>query len=104
MGCLFELLLSPFEALFDLIINGWFSLMQWIIPEKYLGRTARFILKIIIGIFSAVLLLIFLLGILAAALTDATVMDLRKLIFIPLGISIAQIILGVIVRIFTRKK
>ena len=104
MGYLFEIIFLPFELIFELIINGWFSLMQWIVPQRRLGKTTRIILKIIIGIFSAVLFVTFLIGVLAAALTEATVMDLWKLIFIPLGISLAQIILGLIARIVTRKK
>ena len=104
MGCLFEIIFLPFELIFELIINGWFSLMQWIVPQRRLGKTTRIILKIIIGIFSVVLFVTFLIGVLAAALTEATVMDLWKLIFIPLGISLAQIILGLIARIVTRKK
>ncbi len=104
MGCLFDLIELALELAVEAIVDGWFALMQWIIPEKYLGKTTRRVLKIIVSIFSTVLFITFLLGILAAALTDATVMDLWKLIFIPLGISLIQIILGIIVRIFTRKR
>ena len=104
MGCLLEIILLPFELILELIVDGWFSLMQWIIPKKNIGKSTRLALKIVVGIFSGALLIVFLIGILAAALTDATVMDLWKWIFIPIGISLAQIILGIIVRIVTRKK
>ena len=50
------------------------------------------------------LFLIFTIGVLGAALTEATVMDLWKLIFIPLGISILQIFVGLIFRVIARKK
>ena len=78
--------------------------MQWVIPKKNLGQSTRLALKIVVGIFSGALLIVFLIGILAAALTEATVIDLWKWIFIPTGISFAQIILGIIVRIVSRKK
>ncbi len=104
MGCLLELLLLPFEALFELIIGGWFELMQWIVPDKYISRGLKIALKIVVGVFSAVVFIILIIGLLAALLTEATVFDLWKLIFIPLGISIVQILWGVIVRCITNKK
>ncbi len=111
MGCLFKLLFFPFTLLFDVIelifeeiLEGWFTLMCWIVPERHLGKKTRIALKIIIGILSFALFLIFIIGVLGAALTEATVMDLWKLIFIPLGISILQIFVGLIVRVIARKK
>ena len=62
MGCL----LLPFELILDLIIEGWFSLIQWILPEKIFSNVFRNVLKILIGIFSAILLIIFIIGILGA--------------------------------------
>ena len=78
--------------------------MQWIVPERAFNNTTRIILKIVVGILTAVLAVIFLIGIFGAIFTEATVMDLWKLIFIPLGISLAQIALGIIVRLTSRKK
>jgi hypothetical protein len=40
---------------------------------------------------------------LGAIFTEATALDLWKLIFIPLGISIVQILIGIIVRVTSRK-
>jgi hypothetical protein len=111
MGCLFKLLFLPFTLLFDVIelifeeiLEGWFTLMCWIVPTRHLGQKSRVAIKIIIGIFSFALFLIFTIGVLGAALTEATVMDLWKPIFIPLGISILQITVGLIVRVIARKK
>lgn len=111
MGCLFKLLFLPFTLLFDVIelifeeiLEGWFILMCWIVPTRHLGQKSRVAIKIIIGIFSFALFLIFTIGVLGAALTEATVMDLWKPIFIPLGISILQIAVGLIVRLIARKK
>lgn len=104
MGCLLKIIFLPFELIFQLIIEGWFLSMQWIVPERFSGAVTRMILRIIIGIFSVVLMVIFLIGIFGAAFTEATVLDMWKLIFIPIGISLAQIILGAIVRAISRNK
>ncbi len=104
MGCLFRLILFPFELIFDAILEGWFALMQWIVPEERLGFFSRWGLKILVGVFSIALLLVFLFGVLVAAFTEATVTDLWPYIFIPLGISVLQIVFGIAVRIKSRKK
>lgn len=104
MGCLFDFFLLPFEALFDFILNGWISLMQLIVPDKRITRGASIALKSIILVFSTVLLFIFIMGLLAAIFTEATVFELWKFIFIPLGIGLAQILLGVIVHFTVNKK
>ncbi len=96
-------LLFPFELIFDLMMEGWFSLMQWIVPEKMFSTGFRIFLRIIIGIFSAVLFLLFIIGILGAIATEATIFDLWKLIFIPLGLGVVQIVLGIIVRCTAKK-
>ena len=49
MGCLF----FPLELLGDAIIEGWFFLMEWIIPERYFSRTFRTVLRILVWVFSA---------------------------------------------------
>jgi len=102
--CLLEIFFLPFELIIDLIFDGWFSVMAWIIPEKHFGKAATIILKVIVGIFSCALLTIFLIGVFGALFTEATIIDLWQWIFIPLGFSLVQIGLGIIVRINTRKK
>ena len=104
MGCLLEALLFPFELLFDFIVDGYFQLMQMIVPDKFITTGTRIILKVIVYIFSIAVLVVFILGVLIALLTEATVLDLWKLIFIPLGIVVIQILLGLIIRCITRKK
>lgn len=99
MGCL----LLPFELIFDLIIEGWFSLMQWVVPKKTISTGFCTAFKILIGIYSAILMVIFIIGILCAIATELTVFDLWKLIFIPLGLSVIQIVLGIVVRCITKK-
>lgn len=101
MGCL----LFPLEFLVDSIIEGWFYLMEWIIPEKYISRTFRIVLKVIVWIFSSLLYAIMFLGIFAIISSDPDTHLLGKyMVFIPLGISAVQISLGIIVRIITKKK
>jgi hypothetical protein len=103
MGCLFELLVLPIEYLLELIIDGWFSLMQWIIPEKYINKGIKIVLRVVVWIVSFALLVTLIIGLLAALLTEATVFDLWKLIFIPLAIALVQIMLGVVVRYVINK-
>lgn len=101
MGCL----LFPLEFLVDCIIEGWFYLMEWIIPEKYISRTFRIVLKVIVWIFSSLLYAIMFIGIFAIISPDPDTRLLGKyMVFIPLGISAVQIALGIIVRIITKKK
>ena len=101
MGCLF----FPLELLVDDIIEGWFFLMEWIIPERYLSRTFRTVLRILVWVFSALLLFIMLLGFFALISDDIYVRQIGKyMLFIPLGISAVQIIFGIIVRIVSKRK
>ena len=101
MGCL----LFPLELLVDAIIEGWLYLMEWIVPERYLSRTFRIILKVFVWIFSALLLFIMFLGIFAIISPDPDTHLLGKyMVFVPLGISAVQISLGIIVRIISKKK
>lgn len=101
MGCL----LFPLELLVDGIIEGWLFLMEWIIPERYISRTFRIILKIFVWIFSALLLFVMLLGVFAIISDDVYTKQIgRYMIFIPLGISAVQILIGIIVRIISKKK
>ncbi len=101
MGCLFFSL----ELLVDGIIEGWLYLMEWIIPERYISRTFKNILKILVSIFSILLLSVMILGVFAIISDDAYTKQIgRYMVFIPLGISAVQIFLGIIVRIISKKE
>ena len=101
MGCLF----FPLELLGNAIIEGWFFLMEWIIPERYLSRTIRTVLRILVWVFSVFLLLVMLLGVFAIISDDTYTKQIgRYMLFIPLGISAVQIIFGIIVRIVSKRK
>ena len=101
MGCLF----FPLELLVDGIIEGWFYLMEWIIPERYITRTVRIVLKVFVWILSSLLFVIMFLGVFAIISPDPdTHLFGKYMFFIPLGISVIQILLGIIVRIISKKK
>ena len=102
MGCFLEILLWPVEMVLELILGGYLELMQLVVPNKFISKRLWLILKITVLVFSIVIFVIFILGLLAAIFTEATVFELWKLIFIPLGIIIIQILLGVVVRCITK--
>ena len=96
------------DLLFQMIIEGWLALMQWIVPGK-INKKMRIVLKVIVLIFSMILLFFILLGVLALLISlvsgDMVVRKLSLyLIFIPLGISLIQIIFGVVMRAVNKKK
>ena len=94
-----------FEIIGDLLFDMWFAVMQWIIPVKMIGERARYILKIIIGIFSCLLLITMVLGLFAIISEDTYTKQIGKyMVFIPLGISAVQILIGIIVRSISKKK
>lgn len=104
MGCLGCLGFLP-ELIFEAILEGYFTLMQWIIPQKWIGKHFRTALKIIVGIITFFLFLIMLLGILALISDDAYTKSVgRYMVFVPLAISTVQILFGIILRIISKRK
>lgn len=94
-----------FEWIVDLIMDCWFSLMQWIVPNRALGKTARIILKVLVGVFSCILLFLMIIGIFALISDDPYVKQIgRYLVFVPLGVSVVQILLGILVRWAAKNK
>ena len=80
MGCL----LLPFELIFDLIFDGWINLMQMIVPERTSNKNFRIILKILVYIFTSVLLFSIVIGLFALILNDENINRIGKyMIFIP---------------------
>ena len=76
----------PLELLVDGIIEGWFYVMEWIVPERYVSRTFRVILKVLVWMFFALLLLIMFLGIFAIISPDPDTHLLGEyMVFVPLG-------------------
>ncbi len=96
MGCLGFVL----EAIGDGLVEGWFELMQWLIPEKMKRKKLRFVMKTVCYIFSMVLFLVFLFGVFALLSDDPETRRWGKyMVFIPAGISILQISAGIIGKI-----
>ena len=93
-----------FEFIFDSIIEGYFALMQWIIPKKSISDRTRVVLKIFVYIFTALLFAIMFFGIFAIISDDEYTKSIgRYMLYIPLAISLVQIVFGVIIRIVSRK-
>lgn len=103
MGCLFEILVLPFEFIFEFIFGNWFDAMSWIVPNNSGSKIKKLFLKGLIVIECCAFAVISLIGLLTAIFTDLTIFDLWKLIFIPLGISIAQILIGAVVKASNKK-
>ena len=101
MGCL----LLPFELIFDLIFDGWINLMQMIVPERTSNKNFRIILKILVYIFTSVLLFSIVIGLFALILNDENINRIGKyMIFIPVVISIVQIVCGIIARCIRKRE
>lgn len=101
MGCLF----FPLELLVDLIIEGWFYLMVSIVPERCCSSALRTVIKVFVWIFSISITFIMILGIFAIISPDPDTHSVGKyMFFITLGISAVQIVLGIIVRVISKKK
>lgn len=98
MGCLFNILVLPFEFIFEEIIWNWYIAMTWIFPKTIGGKIFRLFLKFIVAIECIILALFFIIGILTAISPEVTVFDLWKLVFIPIGISLVQIATGAVIR------
>ena len=92
------------ELIGDTIVDLWFAAMQWIIPKKLLSKGVRIVLKLLIGVFSFLLFIAMILGVFALISDDPSTRQAgRCMVFIPLGISAVQIILGIIVRSIAKK-
>ncbi len=97
MGLILDLILA-------LIWDVWVALMQAIVPEKMANRTFRFFFKGIIFLFTFVCATSMFFGVIAMINPDEFIHKLGLyLFFIPLGISILQILIGLIVRSKTKK-
>ncbi len=104
MGC-FGCLFFPLELLVEGIIDGWFYLMELIIPEKYISRKLHSFFKFLVWTFCAILLCAIMVGFGAFLSDDADTKQFGKhLLFITLVISAVQILIGIIVRTVTKKK
>lgn len=83
------------EFIFESIVEGYFALMQWIVPKRWIGQHFQTALKVIIGIFTGLLLVVMFLGFFALISEDADAKNLgRNMVYISLAISFVQISSG----------
>lgn len=100
MGCLGLLL----ELIVDLPFFILEELMLMVLPEKKLGTVAHFILELLIGAFSACLLIAIIVGIVFQFLDSEKLSYVGKfLIFIPLSVIVLQITIGIILKIRNKR-
>lgn len=98
MGCLFELF-------GELVVDGYVELMCLILPRKKISKTARFVLELVVEIFSILLLLCVLFGIFQCFETDPWERMVGKyMVWIPVGIIVSQIGLGIVARVLAKKR
>lgn len=96
MGCLVELI---FETIFEGFFEGWFALMMRIVPKRMKE------LYIIVKIYVVILFLSIFLGLFALVSGDSYIRNVGKyMVFIPLILSVIQIIAGIIIRIYKKRK
>lgn len=87
------------DIFFDGICEGWFWLMQWIVPTDLENKVFRRVLKILIGIFSIVVLLILLAGAVYMTSNDSHTVKIGTYMFVgALFVSIMQISAGILFR------
>lgn len=91
------------EFVFDTILEGWLHLMTLFIPEDKLKPIHTLILQAVAIIFSSTLLFVFLFGVFVVAVTEVTLGEFWMPVFIPLGISLFQIIAGICLRASSRR-
>ena len=88
------------EIVFEGICEGWFYLMQRIVPNKMKNKKVRVLLKILVGIFSIALFMSVVIGVIFIFSNDGPSKSIgRYLIVIPLIISVLQIIAGIVIHI-----
>ncbi|MBQ3084411.1 MAG: hypothetical protein IJC46_03040 [Clostridia bacterium] len=105
MGCLFETLFEVifegiFEGIFDLIMFCYLKLMRLIVPDREVSEQAREKIKDIVTTVSVILFLIMFIGIFFLLPDEPTFNTVGKFMtYIPLGIIVVQILLGIIVKL-----
>ncbi len=105
MGCLLEILFFPIELIGDAVLEGGFELMTWIVPPNMRNRTLRSILRVIVSIWTIFLFLIMFIGFFAIISSDPDTHRFGQyMVFIPLGICAIHIVVGIIVKIVSKKK
>ena len=88
------------EIILDGICEGWFYLMQMIVPKKMKNKYFRIMLKIFVGIYSIALLICTIIGISYLFSNDDHYKAIGMyMVCIPLAISVLQIVGSIVLRI-----
>ncbi len=102
MGCLFEFL---FEVVLEFFTEGITRLMCMVIPKHSLSKKAYKFVKGIVFVFSVLLLSSIFIGFMLILSGDASEKTAGYyMLFIPLGIIVIQITLGLVARKRTKLK
>ncbi len=104
MGCILEFLFElVFEGIFELIGYCYIKLMMLIVPDKPITENTKNKIKKIVTSFSAILVIVLIVGLILFAQDDMVVKNIGKcMMYIPLGIIGLQILLGIIMKIVNR--
>ena len=103
MGCLLDLFFELFfEGLVELIVYLYMKIVSWILPEHKFSEKLKKRLRNGLEVFSAIMLLSLMCGI--GLLIDADPAGKTVgayMTYIPLGIIVAQLLLGIIIKVIT---
>ncbi len=91
------------ELFFELPTILCTELMCLIIPNKKLNEKQKNIISFIVHIFTGILLVLIFIGIILQFNIESLAMIGKYLIFIPLGIIALQSILGIIIKIASKR-
>lgn len=92
------------EFVFDSVLEIWVELTTMFIPEEKLKPVHFLLLQAAAILFSGILLFVFLFGVIVVATTEVTLEEFWAPVFIPLGISVLQIAVGICLRVSSRRK
>ena len=106
MGCILDFLLDVLlEGFIELVLYGYLTLMSWIVPDKAFTPQAEKAVKRVVLIFSGILLLLILIGLALLIQEDPVIVTIGKhMTYIPLAIIGVQVLLGMIVKLFRKKR
>ncbi|MBP3414300.1 MAG: hypothetical protein J6L81_03755 [Clostridia bacterium] len=100
MGCIAELFFEIFvEGIVELIGYCYIKLMQLIVPDKTVPEKAKKIIKNTVTTISALLGIVLIIGLIFLLQDDPFMKSIgRYMTYIPLGIMLVQIVLGIVVK------
>lgn len=106
MGCLFEFFFELFfEFFFELFFYVYMKLMTLFVPKETITTTTLKKIKTVVKVFSVLLLVMLIISFVMSISGDPAVEKIGKyILYITLSIVVIQIILGIIIKIFSKVK